>query len=482
MALRASNVLAPFVTALEDPELWEGPAGSKELAVRKGLFGSLVALLLTGTFVVAQVPSLPIYATPVEAGDIAPSQQATPISAEGSLPPLLPAPSALPPGEDGVVPGCRPSFSPSLLADCGHGPSFFVGADYLLWWTKGQFLPPLATFGSPADSPPGALGQPGTMELIGNTTADNRVRSGALFTAGAWIDQAQTIGLEGSVFFLQPQSSRYTANSNGDALLAVPFFAVGTITNPDGSTTDLSMEDALVVGTPGTSVGTVVVSTSNHFWGAEANGLLNLCRDCSFRIDLLAGFRYLELMEQLSIATDSVVPPPTGAMTVTTFDSFNTRNRFYGGQVGAVLDFWCGRWLLDLRGKVALGGITQFVGIDGSTALTTANGTSIFPGGLFTQPSNIGVLRNAAFSVVPELTVRSAYQFTNNFRAYVGYSLIWIAKNVVQPADQIDREINVNQIQALTPAPLAGPTRPLPTFARNDFWAQGFQFGFEFIF
>jgi hypothetical protein len=320
------------------------------------------------------------------------------------------------------------------------------------------------------------------MEFIGNTTVNDKVRSGALFTAGAWIDQAQTIGLEGSVFFLQPQSRRLIANSNGDALLAVPFFAVGTITNPDGSTTDLTMEDALVVGTPGASVGTVVVSTSNHFWGAEANGLLNLCRDCSFRVDLLAGFRYLELMDQLSIATNSVVLPPSGPMTVATFDSFNTRNRFYGGQVGAVLDFWCGRWLLDLRGKVALGGITQFVGIDGSTALTTANGTSIFPGGLFTQPTSIGMHTHTDFGVVPEATVRSGYQFTNNFRAYVGYSLIWIAKNVVQAADQIDREINVNQIQALTPAPLAGPPRPLPTFRRSEFWAQGFQFGLEFTF
>jgi hypothetical protein len=242
------------------------------------------------------------------------------------------------------------------------------------------------------------------------------------------------------------------------------------------------MEDALVVGTPGASVGTVVVTTSNRFWGAEANGLINLCRDCSFRVDLLTGFRYLELKDQLNILSDSVVLPPNGPMAVTTFDSFNTRNRFYGGQVGAVVDFWCGRWLLDFRGKLALGGINRFVGIDGSTSLATVNGTTIFAGGLFTQPTNIGAHTSTVFGVVPEVSLRTGYQFTNNFRAYIGYSLIWMVKNVVQAADQIDRQINVNQIQALSPAPLSGPARPMPTLVNTEFWAQGLQFGMEFIF
>jgi hypothetical protein len=449
--------------------------------VRKGRFGSLVALLLAGGFVVAQTPPLPGGATPAGADRVAPGQQAIPGPAGGSPPTLLPAPSPLAPEEDEVVPGWGPSCGTGLPPGA-RGPSFFVGAEYLLWWTKGQELPPLATIGSPADTPPGALGQPGTVELIGNNTADDRVRSGALFTAGAWLNGAQTLGLEGGIFFLEPRSSRFTAGSAGAGLLAVPFFAVGTVTNPDGSTTDLSQEDALVVATPGTSGGTVVVSTANRFWGAEANGLVNLCRDCSFRVDLLAGFRYLELKDQLGIVSQSIALPPNGPMTVTTADNFNTRNRFYGGQVGAVADFWCGRWLLDLRGKLALGGMNRLIAIDGSTAFTTASGASVVPGGLFAQPSNIGLHTNTAFGVVPEVAVRAGYQFTNYFRAYVGYSLIWMAKNVVQAGDQIDRAINVNQIQALSPAPLAGEVRPLATFTNTDFWAQGFQAGLEFNF
>jgi hypothetical protein len=199
-------------------------------------------------------------------------------------------------------------------------------------------------------------------------------------------------------------------------------------------------------------------------------------------VDLLAGFRYLELKDQLDIVSQTNVLPPNSPSIVTVADNFNTRNRFYGGQVGAVADFWYGRWLLDLRGKLALGGINRFVAIDGSTAFTTAGGTSVVPGGLFAQPSNIGFHSSTVFGVVPELNVRVGYQFTSYLRAYVGYSLIYIARNVVQAGDQIDRAINVNQIQALSPAPLAGEVRPLAMFTGTDFWAQGFQAGLEFSF
>jgi hypothetical protein len=356
-----------------------------------------------------------------------------------------------------------------------------VGAEYLLWWTKGQFLPPLATVGSPDDMPPGALGQPGTVEVIGNQGVDNQVRSGARFTVGAWLDRAGTLGVEGNVFFLQPRSSQLTASSDGTTLLAVPFFAVGTVTNPDGSTTDLSMEDALIVANPGTSSGSVVVSTSNRFWGAEANGLVNLCRDCTFRVDALVGFRYLDLKDQLGIVSQSDMLPPNGPMSVTVADNFATHNRFYGGQVGAVADFWYGRWLLDLRGKLALGAINRAVAIDGSTTFTTAGATNVAPGGLFAQSiTNIGTQSSTAFGVVPEINFRVGYQFTSYLRAYVGYSLIYIARNVVQPADQIDRAINVNQIQALGVAPFAGDIHPVVPFNSTDFWAQGLQAGLEF--
>jgi hypothetical protein len=374
---------------------------------------------------------------------------------------------------------------PSSACDDG-GPGcfpvsrFYLAAEYLLWWTKGQRLPSLVTVGSPDDVPPGALGQPGTFVLIGDTAVDDQVRSCGRLVAGLWLDDAATFGLEASGFYLEPHSSCLTAASNGSTVLARPFFAVGTIVQPDGTTTDLAEERALLIAFPGASAGSAHIFTSNRFWGAEANGRLNVCREACCRVDFLAGFRFLELKDRLNVVSVSDTIPPSGPVTVT--DDFGTRNRFYGGQFGAEAMFRRDRWFLDVRGKLALGALNRVVAIDGTTAFATPGGATVVPGGLFAQPPNIGRHSDSEFGVVPELGFRAGCQLTDYLRAYVGYSLIYLARDVVQPGDQIDRAVNVNQVPALGVAPLAGDQRPAFVPKNTDWWAQGFHFGVELDF
>jgi hypothetical protein len=443
--------------------------------VRKAFFGSLTALLLAGSFAVAQAPLPEVDAGAARAGVAAPrAQPALPAlpSGEGDLvlgpgPVSDPAPALAPTPFPGSVPG------PSL-------PTFYLNAEYLLWWTKAQQLPPLVTTGSLSDDFPGALGQPSTVELIGNSNVNDRMRSGAQFTGGFWLNRSETIGVEGSFFFLQPQSSHLSASSDGSTLLALPYFAAGTVTNPDGTTQDLAQEQALLVASPGTSAGSVNVATSSHFWGAEANGRMFLCGDCTCRVDLLAGFRYLNISDSLSVLSVSNSIPPGSSTTVS--DVFNSRNQFYGGQIGIVADYWSGPWFLDIRGKLALGSITRTADIGGSTTFTTAGGSVVVPGGLFAQPTNIGHYTSTAFGVVPQVGVRLGYQITSYLRAYVGYSLIYLVQSVARPADQIDRSVNVTQVPALGQGPLAGDLRPAFAFQSTDFWAQGFLAGLELDF
>jgi hypothetical protein len=55
-------------------------------------------------------------------------------------------------------------------------------------------------------------------------------------------------------------------------------------------------------------------------------------------VDVLAGFRFLELTEGLAITEDLTVDPRVPLAGGTAFrvhGQFTTRNRFYGGQVGA---------------------------------------------------------------------------------------------------------------------------------------------------
>ena len=88
-------------------------------------------------------------------------------------------------GDDCCEAACVPK--PELRRGCdacdacrdggGDGNRFYVSGEYLLWWTKGDPLPPLVTAGSPGDLlvpgvSAGALGRPGTVALFGNTDAD----------------------------------------------------------------------------------------------------------------------------------------------------------------------------------------------------------------------------------------------------------------------------------------------------------------------
>ena len=162
------------------------------------------------------------------------------------------------------------------------------------------------------------------------------------------------------------------------------------------------------------------------------------------------------------------------------FDSFETRNQFYGGQVGARAEYRRGPWFLDLRGMVALGNTRQSVTINGGQAVTDANGTTtLFTGGLLALPTNIGRVTRDRFTVVPELTINVGWQVSPLMRIFVGYNfLFW--SNVLRPGDQIDRVVDVTQIPNFrTTAMPTGLARPGVPLEGTSFWAQGLNFGLE---
>jgi hypothetical protein len=186
---------------------------------------------------------------------------------------------------------------------------------------------------------------------------------------------------------------------------------------------------------------------------------------------------FLQLEDRLNIVSVSDTIPPTVA------DSFNTINRFYGGQIGAAATFQHGRWLVDFRGKLALGALRRIAAIDGSTTFTAGGTTTVVPGGLFAQPTNIGYHTRVDFGVVPEVGLRVGYQITRFLQVTAGYSLIYLARSVAQPGDQVDRAVNVNQVPALGQVtPLTSDFHPAFTFQDTDFWAQGFNAGLELNF
>ncbi len=72
----------------------------------------------------------------------------------------------------------------------GYG-RFWVTTEALLWWMKGERLPPLVT-ASPAGTPlnqAGVLGAGNTTVLFGNSIVNNNVQGGWQINTGFWLDQ-----------------------------------------------------------------------------------------------------------------------------------------------------------------------------------------------------------------------------------------------------------------------------------------------------
>jgi Putative beta barrel porin-7 (BBP7) len=356
-------------------------------------------------------------------------------------------------------------------AQCAR-PRVWIQGDALYWWVKdGPLGAPLVTRGNPADGPlAGALGQPGTSVLYGGRDVDFGATTGFRLTAGGWLDDAP-FGGEVSVFWLnaQTESFRIGSNGSGNPPIYIPVF--NALTNAQGR---------VVVSDPVLGfAGNVAVASRSRLLGTEANALFAVTQGECANITLLAGLRFMELNESLdmqSTRTDIILG------TRTTFgDAFDTRNRFYGAQIGARAEGWHGSWFAGLTAKFAVGYTHELIDTTG-TAVQTATAAlpaGTFPGGLFTQPTNLGQRTANDFSVVPELNLRLGCQVTSCLRAYVGLDYLYWCQ-VARPGDQLDRAVNPSQSPVLGAGSLIGAARPAPQRTNTGYSAQGVTAGLEF--
>jgi hypothetical protein len=377
---------------------------------------------------------------------------------------------------------------------------------------------------------------PGTTQLLGGSV-DTEEHSGGRFTLGYWFDPEQTFGVDGGFFFLGTRRSRFTAASTGNPMLTVPYLDVTTgkeggltVASPSQTTiTNFTGGEGLSMTTA--TAGHVSATLSSRLWGAEVDADWGLaCGDC-YRLTLLGGFRYLNLKEDLGLAVASTQTQsftsvdafgtPFASATTTTIsfrqDDFATHNDFYGGQLGGRAEFNFGRLSFDMLGQVALGSTHEVVDIAGFsniafTGTRPASSTSFggtvpaqssafqqqLPGGIFAQPSNIGLHSTNVFAVVPEFDCSVGFQITQRLKAAIGYSLLyWSA--VARPVNQLDRSLDpasfvlpqvtvqtVNGVQhvPVLPGPVVPASVTQPAFGFHDsaFWTQGLTFSLAFRF
>jgi hypothetical protein len=380
-------------------------------------------------------------------------------------------------------PACRDLFdnmrfgqSP-LFAPPTGGPAsdrLFFSAEYLLWWVNAPRIPELAT--TSVTGGDGFLSDPGTRLLLAPGAFGDTLRHGLRLRGGWWCDDAGKLGIDGSFFFTGRQTASAAFDSGTIPTIARPFFAP----NINGEFSEL-------VAKPNFSTGTLTIDAASEFWGADINIRHALCRRCDFRHEVFVGYRFLSLKESLVVAEsitalEDAPDPNIPGTKLFVQDSFRTKNRFHGGQIGGLVERKWGNVSLELRGSVALGATRQEVEIVGTQDRLIPGGQAerFNGGGLLAAGPNLGTFSQSKFSVVPEATLNLGYWVTPNAKAFVGYNVLYWS-NVIRPGDQIDRVVNIQFVP--NPAmgtPPSSVQRPLPTFRQSDLWANGLQFGLEF--
>jgi hypothetical protein len=338
-----------------------------------------------------------------------------------------------------------------------------------MWTVSPDHVPPLVTasnlnvaqliaLGGTPGFRPGAIGQPGTATLL-EGGLDSPELAGGRFTVGFGNLFNCGLGMEATFFFLGTRGNHndFSSDNTGFPGLFSPFVDANGTPN------------ALAVAFPTLTKGNIDVSNTTRMWGMEANVRKALFCDCDHKLDLLVGFRFIELTENLTISRFSeCIMPGCNNVTTDVVDSFGTRNRFYGGQVGFDYEFHMARWILGLNGKVAIGDMHETVTASGLTVASPGANVASSNTGLLVQASNSGRQTTDHFAVVPEVGVKVGYQITDNLSAYVGYSVLYMS-NVVRPGEQVDLVVDKT-------GTLHRPSIPLNN---TSFWAHGWNAGLE---
>lgn len=342
----------------------------------------------------------------------------------------------------------------------------WVNLDYLMWWSRGGSLPPLVTTGSQG----GALNDPNLKILFGNDRVDNGIRSGGRLNIGTWFNDRQTFGIGATFLQLQNMATNFSAVSDGSPTLAQPIF--NTVTGTP---------DSIVVTQAGTLAGGMQARTTDSFVGGDAYLRSNIWMAPRGRVDLIYGWRYLQLSDSVSVGDYSISTDPNSQQVplgtvLTGSDIFRATNKFNGGMIGFQTERRRGIWSLTTTGKLGLGNMHQTVFINGySTTAVPGVAPSNFAGNVLALPSNIGRYDRNVFSAIPELNLNLGLQVTPRLRATFGYSVIYIG-HVAQAGNQINLNVDPNQI--------GGGTGNAPTFSwhQNSYWLQGMNFGLNYKF
>jgi len=418
--------------------------------------------------------------------------------------PAAPTPAPLPAPASAACQSPNGCPKPPLIdTHCGPCEQMWGRLSYLYWRVEDLPLPQVLAIDAAGNT------------LLGNTNVDFGNFNGGKIEFGTWLNARHTFGVEFGGFILQERDRSASLSSNGTDTIIRPSF--DPVTN---------RFQPFFVATPGVTAfgvapqsGTLAVLAASQLASAEFNFVRNLAYCTTWSFDALVGVRYIQLEEDVQIRQTSnqlllpgLRPTPAnpgflvdrqpGFSVLEINDRFQTRNQFWGGQVGGRLEARRGIWFGSLTGKVALGNNHQVTVVTGETNGTNpAGGRRGAVGGFLAVPggteainpftgrvigvnplANAGTQKTDWFTVAPEVGLQVGAQVTHNVRVHVGYNFLYL-NNVVRPGDVINNAVNFRFVPS-TPdyKLLSGSAQPAVRTSRDDFSAHGVELGVSVLF
>src|SRR5262249_35886901 len=153
------------------------------------------------------------------------------------------------------------------------------------------------------------------VDLFPAGSIDFNPLDGVRGTVGVWLDRAQTFGLEAGYMWFGTSHLNDSFIGTSNSVIGRPFLSAHTGRAPLMQVSSLNGIEGLIA-----------VNNSFHLDGGDANFIYSPI-NISPHLNVLAGFRYLEMSEKLRV--DSFSVNTNNGVQAESLDAFSTRNQFF---------------------------------------------------------------------------------------------------------------------------------------------------------
>ncbi len=349
---------------------------------------------------------------------------------------------------------------------------WFGGIELLLMFPRGDRFPTLVTTSDDPDpDTAGEIGQDGTQVLVGGDSVLKDLRAGGRLTLGTWIDHQQCRSLVMRGWFAGRDTYGFAANQDQIPTIARPFLNV--------SDDQAAAQDTQLIAFPDRVSGSISVQASSDVFGGDISVRQFWYGRYGGTVDLLYGYQYMRMNEDLSISSISTSLDddfaPLGSVLAIS-DSFDTENEFHGGQLGFATRYREGCYSFNSLAKVAFGSLMRRASLAGSTFTSIDGANAVDPNGLLVRSTNAGTITDHTFGWVPELDLTLGWHRYPRFDLTFGYSVIAMTE-ALQASKAIDPSLAVNLSD-----PPTGAQRPAALLRYSTYYIQGIHFGLQYVY